>query len=172
MDLPDQALFTELQAFGRVQGISDECVPGFTSTGTGNQRVRMEMTRPVPNLLRVGEWVEQCEYEGVIRMCRRFNLEGHQAAACNTPMCARCEKFGHGARGDHAVLTCAVRIYMLVAVRPEQQKLGARARGCFVGREPSSYGALAPLSDVRTGVWREGSRGSLCHPRGKGGAPQ
>lgn len=74
-DLPDQALSSELAVFGKVLGISEECVPGFSSVGTGNRRIRMEMLRPVPNLLRVGDRVIQCEYEGVARLCRRCNLE-------------------------------------------------------------------------------------------------
>lgn len=129
-DLPDQALVSELEAFGKVHGISEECVPGFPAVGTGNRRIRIEMARPVPNLLRVGERVVQCEYEGVVRLCRRCNLAGHHAAACDTPQCARCEQFGHAScdaacvrcGGDHAVSACSVRTYSSVTARPEQQK--------------------------------------------------
>lgn len=128
-DLPDQALSSELAVFGKVLGISEECVPGFSSVGTGNRRIRMEMLRPVPNLLRVGDRVIQCEYEGVARLCRRCNLEGHLAVACETPKCVRCEQFGHESceamcvrcGGDHAISKCSVRTYSSVASRPEQQ---------------------------------------------------
>ncbi|XP_065311909.2 uncharacterized protein [Dermacentor albipictus] len=129
-DLPDQALVSELEVFGKVHGISEECVPGFPAVGTGNRRIRIEMARPVPNLLRVGERVVQCEYEGVVRLCRRCNLAGHHAAACDAPQCARCAQFGHAScdaacvrcGGDHAVSACSVRTYSSVTARPEQQK--------------------------------------------------
>ncbi|KAH7980630.1 hypothetical protein HPB49_017756 [Dermacentor silvarum] len=128
-DLPDQAFSAGLQVFGNVLGISEECVPGFASVGTGNRRILMEMARPVPNLLRVGDRVEQCEYEGVARLCRRCNLEGHHAVACETPKCARCEQFGHEnchaacvrCGGDHAISSCPVRTYSLVASGSEPQ---------------------------------------------------
>ncbi|KAH7980457.1 hypothetical protein HPB49_016324 [Dermacentor silvarum] len=128
-DLPDQALSTELEVFGTVLGISEECVPGFASVGTGNRRIPMEMSRPVPNLLRVGDRVVQCEYEGVARLCRRCNLEGHHAVACETPKCARCGQFGRESCDtacvrcgeDHAVSSCPVRTYSSVASGSEQQ---------------------------------------------------
>lgn len=131
LDLPDEPLLAALEAFGKVQGISGDCVPGFSVIGTGNRRIRMEMVRPVPNLLRVGDRVvAQCEYEGVVRLCRRCCLEGHHAAACVTPKCARCEQFGHEScdaacvrcGGDHAVSACSIRTYSSVAARPEQQE--------------------------------------------------
>ncbi|KAH7979997.1 hypothetical protein HPB49_012477 [Dermacentor silvarum] len=128
-DLPVQTLSTELEVFGKVLGISEECVPGFASIGTGNRRIRMEMARLVPNLLRVGDRVVQCEYEGVAWLCRRCNLEGHHAVACETPKCTRCEQFGHEScdaacvrcGGDHAVSSCPVRTYSPVASGSEQQ---------------------------------------------------
>ncbi|KAH7959279.1 hypothetical protein HPB49_009908 [Dermacentor silvarum] len=128
-DLPEQALTTELEVFGKVLGISEECVPGFANVGTGNRRVRMEMARPVPNLLRVGNRVVQFEYEGVARLCRRCNLEGHHAVACEAPKCARCEQFSHEncaaacvrCGGDHAVSSCPIRTYSSVTSSSEQQ---------------------------------------------------
>ncbi|KAH7981234.1 hypothetical protein HPB49_022484 [Dermacentor silvarum] len=128
-DLADQALSEGLQVFGKVLGISEVCVPGFPSVGTGNRRIRMEMARPVPNLLRVGDRVVQCEYEGVARLCRRCNLEGHHAVACETPKCVRCEQLGHEScdaacvrcGGDHAVSSCPLRTYPSVASGSEPQ---------------------------------------------------
>ncbi|KAH7960489.1 hypothetical protein HPB49_020297 [Dermacentor silvarum] len=101
-DLPDQALSEGLQVFGKVLGISEECVPGFPSVGTGNRRIRMEMA---------------------------CNLEGHHAVACETPKCVRCEQFGHEScdaacvrcGGDHAVSTCPVRTYSSVTSGSEPQ---------------------------------------------------
>ncbi|KAH7980469.1 hypothetical protein HPB49_016361 [Dermacentor silvarum] len=128
-NLPDQALSAWLHVFGKVLGISEECVPRFPSVGTGNRRIRMEMARPVPNLLRFGDRIVQCEYDGVARLCRRCNLEGHHAVACETPKCARCEQFGHESchaacvrcGGDHAISSCPVRTYSSVASGSEPQ---------------------------------------------------
>lgn len=46
---------------------------------TGNLRVTLQMEQPIPNFLRVGDWVVQVEYEGVRRFCRRSSAEGHIA---------------------------------------------------------------------------------------------
>ncbi|KAH6920844.1 hypothetical protein HPB50_028172 [Hyalomma asiaticum] len=81
------------------------------------------MARPVPNLLRVEEKVVMCEYEGVVRLCRRCGLPGHHAAECETPKCERCGKFGHQTcsaactrcGGDHGVFSCRVRTFASVA---------------------------------------------------------
>ncbi|KAH7958597.1 hypothetical protein HPB49_003175 [Dermacentor silvarum] len=89
----------------------------------------MEMAWPVPNLLRVGDRVVQCEYKGVARLCRRCNLKGHHAVACETPLRARCEQFGHEScdaacvrcGGDHAVSSCPVRTYSSIASGSEPQ---------------------------------------------------
>ncbi|KAH6921885.1 hypothetical protein HPB50_006044 [Hyalomma asiaticum] len=79
------------------------------------------MARPVPNL-RVDR-VVMCEYEGVVRLCRRCSLPGHDATECETRRCEHCGKFGHqtcseaGTRcgGDHGVFSCKVRTYATVA---------------------------------------------------------
>ncbi|KAH7977671.1 hypothetical protein HPB49_003158 [Dermacentor silvarum] len=81
----------------RVLEGSSQVFSCLVSVDTGNRRIRLEMARPVPNLLRVGDRVVQCEYEGVVRLCRRCNLGGHHAVACETLKCARCEQFGHEA---------------------------------------------------------------------------
>ncbi|KAH7981386.1 hypothetical protein HPB49_023566 [Dermacentor silvarum] len=119
----------KLEVFGKVLGISEECVPGFASVGTGNRRIWMVMARPVPNIPRVGDRVAQCEYEGVARLCRSCNLEGHHAVASEMPKCARCEQFGHESceaacvrcGGDHADSSCPVRTYSSVTSSSEQQ---------------------------------------------------
>lgn len=85
----DKALAHELEVFRKVQGITDECVPGFPDTGSGNRRVCMEMAWPVPNLLRVGEKVVQCEYDDVVHVCQMRDFEVHLAAACELPKCMR-----------------------------------------------------------------------------------
>ncbi|KAH6948407.1 hypothetical protein HPB50_024240 [Hyalomma asiaticum] len=101
-------------------------VKDFALVPSGILRVRMEMNCPVPNLLKVDGRFAQCEYEGVVRLCRRCNLAGHHADACTTPRCARCAEFGHAecdaackrCGGDHAVSACRARTYSSVTARP------------------------------------------------------
>ncbi|KAH6926816.1 hypothetical protein HPB50_022472 [Hyalomma asiaticum] len=80
---------------------------------SGIRRVRIEMARPVPNLLRVEDKVVMCEYDGVVRLCRRCSLPGHHAAECETPKLRR----AHVAGGDHGVFSCRVRTFASVATR-------------------------------------------------------
>lgn len=75
--------------------MDSEIVPGFKEISTGNHRVRMVMNKAVPNLLKVDGRNIQCEYEGVVRLCRRCNLPGHHASECTTPQCERCNEWGH-----------------------------------------------------------------------------
>ncbi|KAH6938915.1 hypothetical protein HPB50_014840 [Hyalomma asiaticum] len=98
----EQALIRELGAYGKVLGVQHESVKDFALVPSGILRVRMEMNCPVPNLLKVDGRFAQCEYEGVVRLCRRCNLAGHHADACTTP---RCAEFGH-AECDVACKRC------------------------------------------------------------------
>ncbi|KAH6919430.1 hypothetical protein HPB50_029576 [Hyalomma asiaticum] len=118
-------LAREMASYGKVLGVSEEYIPGWPEVLSGIRRVRIEMVRPVPNLLRVEDKVVMCEYEGVVRLCRRCSLPGHHAAECETPKCERCGKFGHQTcsaactrcGGDHGVFSCRVRTFASVATR-------------------------------------------------------
>ncbi|KAH7969253.1 hypothetical protein HPB52_016298 [Rhipicephalus sanguineus] len=124
-DASDSALLNGLAAYGKVLGVGYEHVPDFKSVLTGNRRVRVEMARPVPNLLPVGSRIVQCEYDGVVRQCRRCFFPGHHAADCKVPQCERCAEFGHArceavckrCGEDHALSACKVRTYSSVAAR-------------------------------------------------------
>ncbi|KAH7968495.1 hypothetical protein HPB52_009014 [Rhipicephalus sanguineus] len=115
-DASDSALLNGLAAYGKVLGMDYEHVPEFKTVLTGNRRVRVEMARPVPNLLPVGSRIVQCEYDGVVRLCRRCFFPGHHAADCKVPQCERCAEFGHArceavckrCGDDHALSACKV----------------------------------------------------------------
>ncbi|KAH9359748.1 hypothetical protein HPB48_021307 [Haemaphysalis longicornis] len=90
-------------------------VPGLA---TGVRYVRLDMVQPVPNFLGVGRYVVQCEYEGVLRVCRRCNGSGHMAADCKALQCSRCGLFdAHDIEacerpcprcgGDHPIAKCS-----------------------------------------------------------------
>ncbi|KAH6938549.1 hypothetical protein HPB50_010473 [Hyalomma asiaticum] len=118
-------LAREMANYGKVLGVSEEYIPGWPEVLSGIRRVRIEMARPVPNLLRVEDKVVMCEYDGVVRLCRRCSLPGHHAAECETPKCERCGKFGDQTcsaacahcGGDHGVFSCQVRTFASVASR-------------------------------------------------------
>lgn len=66
--------------------------------GSGVYQVCIEMERAVPNYIKVnglsGSWINQCRYQGVVRVCRKCGREGHLNSECNTPKCVRCGCFG------------------------------------------------------------------------------
>ncbi|KAL1476366.1 hypothetical protein MTO96_036553 [Rhipicephalus appendiculatus] len=70
-DYNDFGLQYEFSAYGKVLAFADEGIPGFESILSGVRRVKMEMARPLPNLLRVRDRIVLCEYDGVVRQCRR-----------------------------------------------------------------------------------------------------
>ncbi|KAH7982057.1 hypothetical protein HPB52_002780 [Rhipicephalus sanguineus] len=90
-DASDQVLARELKVYGNVLSITVDNVPGFKSVSTGNRRARMEMREGVPNILDVDGHTIRCEYDGVVRLCRKCRLAGHEKAKCVTPRCERCE---------------------------------------------------------------------------------
>ena len=124
-DVSDTPLLSGFRAYGKVVAIDYEHVPEFKSVLTGNRRVRVEMARPIPNLLPVGDRIVQCEYDGVVRQCRRCFFPGHHAADCKVPQCERCGEFGHArclavcprCGEDHPLSACKVRTYSSVAAR-------------------------------------------------------
>ncbi|KAL1429148.1 hypothetical protein MTO96_016592 [Rhipicephalus appendiculatus] len=113
-DSNDHVLWRGLETYGKVQDMTVDNVPGFKGISSGNRRVRMLMSQPVPNLFKVDGKTIQCEYEGVVRLCRRCLLPEHIRKQCETPQCERCNEFGHlrckapckRCGGDHAVLLC------------------------------------------------------------------
>lgn len=118
-DASDQVLARELKVYGNVLSITVDNVPGFKSVSTGNRRARMEMREGVPNILDVDGHTIRCEYDGVVRLCRKCRLAGHEKAKCVTPRCERCELWGHPncnapckrCGGDHIPRLCKQRLY-------------------------------------------------------------
>lgn len=105
--------------------MDSEIIPGFKEISTGNRRVRMVMSKAYPNLFKVDGKTIQCEYEGVVRLCRRCNLPGHHANKCSTPQCARCDEWGHlrckaackRCGGERTTVRCKVKTYSSAAQR-------------------------------------------------------
>lgn len=126
----DHALWRELEVYGKVLGMESEIVPGFKEVSTGNRRFRMVMSKAVPNLFKVDGKTVQCEYEGVVRLCRRCNFPGHHASECTTQQCERCDEWGHlrckaackRCGGDHAFVRCKVKTYSSVAQRSSSSR--------------------------------------------------
>ncbi|KAL1484186.1 hypothetical protein MTO96_032726 [Rhipicephalus appendiculatus] len=110
-DSNDHVLWRGLQSYGKVLDMSVDNAPGYKGISSGNWRVRMLMSQPVPNLFKVDGKTIQCEYDGVVRLCRRCLPPGHFRSKCETPQCTRCDEFGHlrckapckRCGGDHSV---------------------------------------------------------------------
>lgn len=61
----------------------------------GNRKIKIKMTTPIPNILKIGIYPIYISYEGVEQLCRRCLLPNHQAYECTTPFCHRCKSMGH-----------------------------------------------------------------------------
>lgn len=128
VDASDQVLARVLKIYGNVLSISVDSVPGFKSVSTGNRRARMEMREAVPNILDIEGHTVRCEYDGVVRLCRRCRHAGHEKAKCDTPRCERCEQWGHPScsapckrcGGDHNLRLCKQRLYSEATMRSSQ----------------------------------------------------
>ncbi|KAH9371663.1 hypothetical protein HPB48_021971 [Haemaphysalis longicornis] len=97
-----------------------ETIPGFADFVSGTRRIRMDMVRPVPNLIKVLDRYVACfEYDGVTHQCVRCGGTGHYAVACTTPKCSWCDLYGHETceapcalcQGDHVRSQCCVKSF-------------------------------------------------------------
>ncbi|KAH9372484.1 hypothetical protein HPB48_022414 [Haemaphysalis longicornis] len=93
MDASDDHLKCALGAYRQVSEVRREMRRAVPGLATGVRYVRLDMAQPVPNFLGIGRYVVQCEYEGVLRVCRRCNGSGHMAADCKALQCSRCGLF-------------------------------------------------------------------------------
>lgn len=122
LDVSREFVRNSLGGYGTVHHVTEVMHKKF-KWRTGHLRVTMDMTRPVPNFLRIAQWTVQAEYAGMRRFCRRCGLEGHIAVNCKTERCVRCGVFGHGecsaacprCGADHAVNQCRRRTFASVA---------------------------------------------------------
>ncbi|KAH9363204.1 hypothetical protein HPB48_003863 [Haemaphysalis longicornis] len=121
-DQPDEALCRALGSFAQVHSCSKESVSGFPGVWSGVRRMHVDMSREVPNLVAVGRFTVQWEYEGVVRLCIHCGLSSHYAAVCTTPKCKSCDRFGHEqceapctkCAGDQPVSECTFRFFAIV----------------------------------------------------------
>lgn len=123
LDLTEGYLLSALGEYGQVHACSNERIRNHPGLLSGVKRVKLDMRRPVPNYLTVRGFVIQCEYEGVVRTCRRCGANGHVSTQCRTPKCTRCGEFGHETCDascprcgeDHPVHQCRRRTYAVAA---------------------------------------------------------
>ncbi|KAH9378323.1 hypothetical protein HPB48_018876 [Haemaphysalis longicornis] len=119
MDASNDHLKCALSTYGQVSEVAEGDDEGCARSGDGCAiRPGLDMVQPVPNFLGVGRYVVQCEYEGVLRVCRRCNGSGHMAADCKALQCSRCGLFdAHDIEvcerscprcgGDHPIAKCS-----------------------------------------------------------------
>ncbi|KAH9360366.1 hypothetical protein HPB48_022561 [Haemaphysalis longicornis] len=92
--------------------------------------MRVDVNKAIPNLIPVGRFPGQCEYERVVRLCIWCGFPGHRAAACTMPKCKRCESFGHElceepcakCSGNHAVSESTLRSFVMATQQPPQDR--------------------------------------------------
>ncbi|KAH6920301.1 hypothetical protein HPB50_028706 [Hyalomma asiaticum] len=72
-------LAREMASYGKVLGVSEEYIPGWPEVLSGIRRVRIEMVRPVPNLLRVED---KCGVHTLRGGPRCFLLPGAHVREC------------------------------------------------------------------------------------------
>ncbi|KAL3175783.1 hypothetical protein MRX96_000969 [Rhipicephalus microplus] len=149
-DASDKVLSRALKVYGKVQNISNDTLTGLRIT-TGNRRARVELCSSVPNITDVDGHVVRCEYDGVVCLCRKCRLPGHERKMCTTPWCARCQQWGHSTcdapckrcGGDHPPHLCkqmlysgaATRTSMLQVERPTASASGPNGHGWITSLE-------------------------------------
>ncbi|KAH7972392.1 hypothetical protein HPB52_011876 [Rhipicephalus sanguineus] len=155
-DASDQVLDRELKVYGNVLSISVDNVPGFKSVSTGNRRARMEMHQAVPNILDVEGHTIRCEYDGVVRLCRKCRIAGHEKAKCVTPRCeqwrhpncnAPCKRCG----GDQIPRLCKQRLYSEATSRSSAPQ----------AQPPSTDSVQVDDAQTTQGSDKEGEQGKL-----------
>ncbi|KAL3184388.1 hypothetical protein MRX96_031939 [Rhipicephalus microplus] len=170
-DASDHVLSRALEVYGKVQSISTDNLTGLRTT-TGNRRARMKLRSPVPNITDVDGHVVRCEYDGVVRLCRKCMLPGHERKKCTTPARARCEHWGHPTcdapckrcGGDHPPHLCKQRLYSEATTRSSvpqvepptvgrgrssrrRKRGGNRARAAAAATELSTSGSESSRSE-------------------------
>ncbi|KAK8781162.1 hypothetical protein V5799_017498 [Amblyomma americanum] len=126
----DVELASALEQFGKIVSVTRESVTGFPTVTTGIRRVKIEMKRAVPNFLDVIDATVQCEYEGVVRVCRKCGAQGHMGANCETPQCVRCGAYGHETceaacpkcGEDHDMRACKKRTFVSIVGEEEENE--------------------------------------------------
>lgn len=119
------AVRSALCVYGNILQVSDEMWPNL-QIKTGTRLVDIEMARPVPNFVTIGDHTVPVFYRGVKLQCRRCKLEGHLVAECGTAYCSRCKNYGHlestcsvnclkCGDPDHHWRSCTVRSYAFAA---------------------------------------------------------
>ncbi|KAH6946245.1 hypothetical protein HPB50_012376 [Hyalomma asiaticum] len=79
--LPDDVLTNALQQYGKVKSVTFATVATRQNKLNG-VRVKMEMSKPVPNFTTIQGHRVMCEYRGMRRVCVRCGDDGHMASVC------------------------------------------------------------------------------------------
>lgn len=148
-----------LEPYGNLTDLTEARYKKHNAWGSGVWQAFIEMSKPIPNYLKVHardrSWVVQCEYQGVVRVCRKCGREGHLNSNCTTPKCSRCGAFGHDSceqpcprcYGDHPVTMC-------------RKKTFAAALGYSRGLVPS-LDVIPDTSNIETGIARDDQENTM-----------
>lgn len=97
--VPNDQIREALKDFGNILSLHDEeyqqeAVKRY-HVRTGVRICRMELAKPVPNLLKIAGTQATVIYPGVVQLCRRCEQPGHVRINCSVPSCTRCFQLGH-----------------------------------------------------------------------------
>lgn len=83
----DESLLSVLRPYGTISHVEHVSYRDRPQIGTGTRVVRIAMTKPLPNFIRVQGYRVTVEYRGMRRVCVRSGQEGHMGAGFTTPRC-------------------------------------------------------------------------------------
>ncbi|KAH7939823.1 hypothetical protein HPB52_017921 [Rhipicephalus sanguineus] len=100
--IPDEILTNALSQYGKVKSVTFATVASRQNNLNEVRVVKMQMSKPVPNLTTIAGHRIICEYRGMRRVCARCGDVGHMATACSAEFCKRCGIFCHDTVGCEA----------------------------------------------------------------------
>ncbi|CAH1276929.1 ZCCHC3 [Branchiostoma lanceolatum] len=81
---------------------------GFPEIKSGTRQYRVNLTKHLPNSIRLGNELVTISYNGQPRMCHRCGAHDHFVATCTVEKCTRCHQTGHTAKTCEAGVRCNI----------------------------------------------------------------
>ncbi|KAK3728108.1 hypothetical protein QZH41_014265, partial [Actinostola sp. cb2023] len=93
-ELPDDAIKRILRPYGRVKTQRRQVHRG-TTIETGIRTIRMNIDKPIPSYIRVGNMILGIKYEGQEATCKKCDSPDHKQWQCHLMRCYNCGEMGH-----------------------------------------------------------------------------
>ncbi|KAG0415349.1 hypothetical protein HPB47_007485 [Ixodes persulcatus] len=128
----EEGLVQVLAQNGRGKAINHATFRDRADVRTDTRVVKMEMSKPVPNLVHIQGPRVMVDHHRLRRVCSRCGMEGHIGPPSNTPRCDRCGVLGHATAGctapcqrcghGHATTDCVHDYVLRRCRRPTTQE--------------------------------------------------